>query len=81
MGTTYRGMQMTDKDIGVYDVGQMLMNKAFLSTSKLRKVAEDFAKKGLPADKKRRYALMLSRIIMQHWISKNIRNILQKKKF
>jgi hypothetical protein len=52
MGTTYRGMQMTDKDIGVYDVGQMLMNKAFLSTSKLRKVVENFAKKGLPADKK-----------------------------
>lgn len=29
----------------------MLMNKAFLSTSRLRKVAEGFARRKLPADK------------------------------
>jgi hypothetical protein len=52
MGTTYRGMHMTDKDIAAYEVGQMLMNKAFLSTSRLREVAERFARKKLPADKR-----------------------------
>jgi hypothetical protein len=52
MGTTYRGMQMTDTDISMYAVGQMLMNRAFLSTSRLREVAEGFAKRDLPADKK-----------------------------
>jgi hypothetical protein len=52
MGTTYRGMHMTDKDIAMYEVGKMLMNKAFLSTSQLRKVAESFAKKILPVDKR-----------------------------
>jgi len=51
-GTTYRGMHMTDADIAVYSVGKMLMNKAFLSTSKLRTVAEGFALKDLPSNKK-----------------------------
>lgn len=52
MGTTYRGMHMTGDDIAMYEVGQMLMNKAFLSTSQLRKVAEKFATKDLPINKK-----------------------------
>ena len=51
-GKTYRGMHMTDKDIAMYEVGKMLMNKAFLSTSRLRKVAERFARKDLPANKR-----------------------------
>ncbi len=52
LGTTYRGMRITDKDIALYQVGKMLMNKAFLSTSRLRKVAELFAKKDLEADER-----------------------------
>lgn len=52
MGKSYRGMHMTDKDIAVYEVGKMLMNKAFLSTLRLRKVAEKFAKRELPAGKR-----------------------------
>ena len=47
MGTTYRGMRVTKNDIAAYEVGKMLMNKAFLSTSRSRKVAETFAKKDL----------------------------------
>jgi hypothetical protein len=52
MGTTYRGMHITDKDITMYEVGKIFMNKAFLSTSRLREVAEKFAKRKLPADKR-----------------------------
>ena len=51
-GTTFRGMQVTDKDIAMYEVGKMLMNKAFLSTSRSRDVAEFFATKDLPANKR-----------------------------
>lgn len=41
-GTTYRGMQMTADDLHRYTVGQRIISKAFLSTSKSRQVAERF---------------------------------------
>ncbi|CAF3744403.1 unnamed protein product [Rotaria sordida] len=40
--TTYRGMRITQHDFKLYSVGTLLMNKAFLSTSKDRAVAEVF---------------------------------------
>ncbi|CAF1209212.1 unnamed protein product [Didymodactylos carnosus] len=43
IGVTYRGMRVTETDLEQYAVGTCLMNKAFLSTSKDRRVAEAFA--------------------------------------
>ncbi|CAF1533348.1 unnamed protein product, partial [Didymodactylos carnosus] len=43
VGETYRGMRITEEDLNEYSVGTRLMNKAFLSTSKDRQVAEAFA--------------------------------------
>ncbi|CAF4795492.1 unnamed protein product, partial [Rotaria sp. Silwood1] len=42
IGTTYRGMRIMQHDLKLYSVGTSLMNKAFLSTSKDRAVAEAF---------------------------------------
>ncbi|CAF4604711.1 unnamed protein product [Rotaria sp. Silwood1] len=47
-GITYRGMQITLKDLEKYKVGVALTNKTFQSTSKLRKVAEHFAHREKP---------------------------------
>ncbi|CAF1234737.1 unnamed protein product, partial [Didymodactylos carnosus] len=43
-GFTYRGMRVTETNLSQYVVGTQLMNKAFLSTSKDRQIAESFAK-------------------------------------
>ncbi|CAF1113312.1 unnamed protein product [Rotaria sordida] len=42
MGTTYRGLFVTNKDLDQYKVGDYIVNKAFLSTSKSRQIAEKF---------------------------------------
>ncbi|CAF1128521.1 unnamed protein product [Rotaria sordida] len=47
-GITYRGMQITLKDFEKYKVGVALTNKAFQSTSKLRKIALHFAHREQP---------------------------------
>ncbi|CAF2782917.1 unnamed protein product [Rotaria sp. Silwood2] len=47
-GITYRGMQITLKDLEKYKIGFALTNKAFQSTSKLRKVAVHFARREKP---------------------------------
>ncbi|CAF1344382.1 unnamed protein product [Didymodactylos carnosus] len=44
-GKVYRGMTMTRDDLKQYGKGVKLMNKAFMSSTKDRKVAEEFAKK------------------------------------
>ncbi|CAF0855931.1 unnamed protein product [Didymodactylos carnosus] len=43
IGNAYRGMRITQDDLNQYSVGNHLMNKAFLSTSKDREIAEKFA--------------------------------------
>ncbi|CAF2565951.1 unnamed protein product [Rotaria sp. Silwood2] len=42
-GTAYRGMNMSEEDITMYKVNTLLLNKAFLSASTERKVAENLA--------------------------------------
>jgi len=46
LGNTYRGMIMTENDFDQYQVGEIILNKAFLSTSTSRSVAEFFALSG-----------------------------------
>lgn len=46
LGETYRGMVLTRYDLEQYQVGEVILNKAFLSTSTSRKVAEFFALSG-----------------------------------
>ncbi|CAF0971836.1 unnamed protein product [Didymodactylos carnosus] len=46
IGTTYRGMLMTENDFGKYQTGSQIMNRTFLSTSKKLTVAEFFAGEG-----------------------------------
>jgi hypothetical protein len=45
-GKVYRGMCITYDDLKQYSVGGKVMSKAFMSTTKDRSVAEDFATKG-----------------------------------
>jgi len=45
-GKVYRGMCATHDDLKQYSVGGKVMNKAFMSTTKDRSVAEGFATKG-----------------------------------
>ncbi|CAF1563727.1 unnamed protein product [Didymodactylos carnosus] len=42
-GQTYRGMQISSEDLKQYKVGSHVMNKSFLSTTKTRGIAEQFA--------------------------------------
>ncbi|CAF1521179.1 unnamed protein product [Adineta ricciae] len=51
-GITYRGMRLTEENLAQYSVGNRIMNYSFLSTSKLRAVAETFACVGEHADGK-----------------------------
>lgn len=44
-GKVYRGMSVTQEDLMQYGVGGKVMNKAFMSTSKNRQRAEEFAVK------------------------------------
>ena len=53
-GKVYRGMCMTHDDMKQYSVGKKVMNKAFMSTTKNRYVAEQFAKNGL-SDRVKQY--------------------------
>ncbi|CAF1177384.1 unnamed protein product [Rotaria sordida] len=46
-GRVYRGMTITQDDLKQYIVGGKVMNKAFMSTTKDRNIAEQFAKKDL----------------------------------
>ncbi|CAF1494692.1 unnamed protein product, partial [Didymodactylos carnosus] len=46
IGTTYRGMLMTENDLEKYQTGSLIMNRTFLSTSKKLTVAEFFAGEG-----------------------------------
>ncbi|CAF1539103.1 unnamed protein product [Rotaria sp. Silwood1] len=46
-GKVYRGICTTHDDLKQYSVGGKIMNKAFMSTTKDRKVAEEFATKNL----------------------------------
>lgn len=46
IGEVYRGMTMTDNDLKQYQIGGKVMNKAFMSTSKDKQTAQDFAQKG-----------------------------------
>jgi hypothetical protein len=39
---TYRGMNITETDLSKYEVGEKIMNRSFLSTSKDRRIAENF---------------------------------------
>jgi hypothetical protein len=39
---TYRGMNITETDLAAYEVGEKIMNRSFLSTSKDRGIAENF---------------------------------------
>ena len=41
-GTTYRGIYLNDNALDQYNIGDYIVNKAFLSTSKSRHVAERF---------------------------------------
>ncbi|CAF1173048.1 unnamed protein product [Adineta ricciae] len=43
-GPTYRGMTVTQDDMKEYTTGNKIMNKAFLSTTKNRAIAEQFAR-------------------------------------
>lgn len=45
-GKVYRGMCITHDDLKQYSVGGKVMNKAFMSTTKDRSIAEAFATKG-----------------------------------
>jgi hypothetical protein len=45
-GKVYRGMTVTQDDLKQYGVGGKVMNKAFMSTTKDRKIAEEFARNG-----------------------------------
>ncbi|CAF1189209.1 unnamed protein product [Rotaria sp. Silwood1] len=47
IGKVYRGMTMTCDDLQQYAVGGKVMNKAFMSTTKDRNVAKQFAKNNL----------------------------------
>jgi hypothetical protein len=51
-GKAYRGMCITQDDLKQYGVGGKVMNKAFMSTTKDRIVAEGFAKKDTTNRKK-----------------------------
>ncbi|CAF4863782.1 unnamed protein product [Rotaria sp. Silwood1] len=42
-GQTYRGMRINKKDLRAYKIGIAIVNKAFLSTSKNRSIAEIFS--------------------------------------
>jgi hypothetical protein len=52
VGDTYRGMILTRYDLDQYQVGETILNKAFLSTSTSRKVAEFFALSGTDSGQK-----------------------------
>ncbi|CAF1277641.1 unnamed protein product [Rotaria magnacalcarata] len=52
LGNTYRGMIMTKTDFDQYQVGEIILNKAFLSTSTSRDVAEFFALSGADSSQK-----------------------------
>lgn len=41
-GTTFRGMKVTKKDLAEYNIGDIVMTRSFLSTSKNRSIAELF---------------------------------------
>ncbi|CAM4977864.1 unnamed protein product [Rotaria socialis] len=42
-GTTYRGLSMTKKDLEKYTIGNHILNRTFVSTSKNRSIAQLFA--------------------------------------
>jgi hypothetical protein len=42
-GQSYRGMGLNEEDLKVYEVGSSIMIKSFLSTTKDKKMAENFA--------------------------------------
>jgi hypothetical protein len=44
-GMCFRGLQMTDNDLAEFKVGEMITNKAFMSTSKNSEIAVAFASK------------------------------------
>jgi hypothetical protein len=52
MGISYRGMYLTEHDLSQYKVGEIIVNKALLSTTKQRKLAEFLSE--VPAVSKRR---------------------------
>ncbi|CAF1054642.1 unnamed protein product [Adineta steineri] len=51
-GETYRGMPITFKDLEIYKVGALFVNKAFQSTTKLMDVALEFSQPDPPTDAK-----------------------------
>ncbi|UJR18542.1 hypothetical protein I4U23_005449 [Adineta vaga] len=60
LGNTYRGMILTQYDFDQYQVGETIVNKAFLSTSTSRDVTEFFALSG--ADSSQIVTICLYRI-------------------
>ena len=48
---TYRGMYVSETDLSKYKTGEKIMNRSFLSTSKDRRVAENFLNNRVIVDK------------------------------
>ncbi|CAF1023024.1 unnamed protein product [Rotaria sp. Silwood1] len=62
IGECYRGMKITQHDLGQYEVGSHIMNKAFLSTSLDYSVAKKFALKCADVNKQQFTAICTYKI-------------------
>ncbi|CAF1319697.1 unnamed protein product [Adineta steineri] len=80
IGNVYRGMTVTHDDLKEYKVGNKIMNKAFMSTTIERQVAEDFARKEANHRKTKngdlvKLSVLCSFQIVNHRTGLNIENI------
>ena len=70
-GITYRGLFMKEDDLECYSIGNHILNRSFVSTSKNRSIAQLFSDSGHLKDTSNQHDLEKVRVLLKYTIKQN----------